>query len=195
MKVFLDVGAHTGQTLLAAQRWNFDRIVSFEPASVNLKHLRELVDSRTTIEPFGLWDRTGQQDLHDIGSQGASIWERPNRARTKECCSFVRATDWFRDNLHASDTVWLKVNTEGAELDILTDLLDSGEFDKVSFAVVMWDARKIPQLAPRMQKVKARIEAKYPPPRVVDSNDMRGAATHTGRVDTWLTLTGAVQRR
>lgn len=194
MKVFLDVGAHQGQTLLAALRWNFDRIVCFEPAAENVRCLRELGDERTEICHFGLWSRTGPATLFDTGSQGASLWKRPGRATTPERCVFTRASDWMRAHIKDGDQVWMKLNAEGAELDIITDLLDSGEMERISYSVVMWDAHKIPAVAPRLAAVKARLAGKYDAPRVVSSKDVKPALTHVGRIDSWLKMTKGVER-
>lgn len=194
MKVLLDVGAHTGQTLTAAQRWDFDRIVCFEPAPVNHESLRELADKRTVIEPFGLWNRDATMPLYDIGSQGASIWKRPGRSTVSEQCKFVRASSWMRDNLKLTDVVWMKVNAEGAEIDIINDLLDSDMFGRVDFLEVMWDAHKIPAVSSGLARVQARL-AEFKSPRVISSKLVPPAKTHVARIDNWLTLTKAVARR
>jgi FkbM family methyltransferase len=193
MKVFLDVGAHTGQTLAAAKRWDFDRIVCFEPVQEHQKVLEKLADRRTQIVPYGLWDRDETAELYDPGSQGASLWKRPGRPETHISCTFVSAAEWLRDNAYSGDTVWMKLNVEGAELDIVTDLLDSGTIECISFLQVMWDARKIPALANQLALVRARVEARYQPPRVVSSATFELSATHTARIDSWLAMTGGVK--
>jgi FkbM family methyltransferase len=193
MKVFLDVGAHTGQTLTAAQRWDFDKIVCFEPCATNWPYLQELADKRTVIERFGLWNKTITVPLYDPGSQGGSIWKRPGRSTKSEMCDFVRASDWLRDNV-AGCTVWMKVNAEGAEIDILNDLLDSGAFALVDYLEVMWDANKIPAVAGGLSKVQARLK-ECPVPRVINSKQVPPAKTHVARIDNWLTMTGAAERR
>jgi len=192
-KVLLDVGAHVGQTLTAALRWDFDRIVCFEPAASNVRHLREIADKRTSVKPFGLWNENAQKPLYDTGSQGASLWKRPKRSTEREDCCFVRATDWFIDELRPDDTVWMKLNAEGAEIDILTDLLDSGQFDRVSYLLVMWDAHKIPAVAPRLAAMKKRM-AEFGSPRVISSKEVEPAVSHIGRIDNWLKLTCGVSR-
>jgi len=193
MKVFLDVGAHTGQTLAAAKRWDFDRIVCFEPVHEHQKMLAKLADQRTQIVPYGLWDRDEAAELYDPGSQGASLWKRPGRPETHISCTFVSAAEWLRDNIYPGDTAWMKLNVEGAELDIVTDLLDSGTMAYISFLQVMWDARKIPEIAGRLNAVRNRVEAKYQPPRVVSSATFELSATHTARIDSWLAMTGSVK--
>lgn len=194
MKVFLDVGAHTGQTLTAAQRWEFDRIVCFEPVAENCTFLRELADKRTIIEPFGLWNKTAAMPVYDAGSQGGSLWKRPGRSTKNEKCHFVRASDWLRENIAVRDQVWMKVNAEGAEIDILNDLLDTNTFSFVDFLEVMWDAHKIPAVANGLAKVQVRL-SEFPAPRVISSKLVPPAKTHVARIDNWLTMTGAVERR
>jgi FkbM family methyltransferase len=189
MRIFLDVGAHTGQTLLAAQRWPFDRIVCFEPVAANIALLRELADRRTTIEPYGLWNKTATAPIFDPGSQGGSLWKRPKRPHGHEMCQFVRAADWLDLSVNDGDQVWMKLNAEGAELDIITDMLDSGAVARLTHLLVMWDASKIPQIRDRLEAVQARL-AEYTGLHVRSSKDIDPAKTHVGRIDNWLALTG-----
>lgn len=189
MRVFLDVGAHIGQTLAAAKRWNFDRIVCFEPATQHLPALEALADERTSIRSFGLLDRTVDLPLYNVGGQGASLWKRPERSKASEMCSFVRASDWLNDQVPGCE-VWMKLNVEGAELDILTDLMDTGAIRRINYLLVMWDARKIPEIAPRMEEVRARL-ATYTRPIVTDSRDIPDAKTREERIDGWLATTPA----
>lgn len=152
MRVFLDVGAHTGQSLLEARRWDFDRIVSFEPASQCWPMLDEQAarDPRVTIERFGLFSKQEQRTLYLPSSKGAGLWWRERKhggEPATQPCSVVRASDWFAEHLSPSDVVFAKLNCEGSEVPILNDLLDSGEFGKVTRALVRLDAMKIPEIA------------------------------------------------
>lgn len=192
MKVFLDVGAHVGQTLAAALTWQFDRIVCFEPAEPNIPALRKMADRRTEVKPFGLWDRAADAPLYNIGTQGASLWQRPGRPLTNRPCKFVRASAWLQENTHADDIIWMKLNVEGAELDVLTDLLDSGEFRRIRHLLVMWDAGKIPEIAPRVAAVRERLA---PWPNVTGSKDLPPAPTAAGRISGWIKATGEVDLR
>src|SRR5262249_33531928 len=125
LKVFLDVGAHDGASLHAVRdpKYGFDRIYCFEPASSCWPVLEAVSDERVTVCRFGLWDRTGEHTLYDTGSVGASVFaDKFAGARAGEPARFVRATDWFLDNLGERDVVFLKLNCEGAEVDIVEDL-------------------------------------------------------------------------
>ena len=55
MKIFLDVGAHKGQTLKIAleEKYGFDKIYCFEPVSECCDVLRTYRDERVTICEYG----------------------------------------------------------------------------------------------------------------------------------------------
>lgn len=188
MKVFLDVGANTGQSLMAAlePEFAFDRIVCFEPASACWPRLKALADKRVKIEKFGLWDKDAEQPIFQPGSKGAGMWKKDKGTSDEtETCRFVRASDWLRDNVRAKDETFLKLNCEGAECDILDDLLDSGEFEKVSFVMVDFDVRKIAAMKHREEELRARL-ARFGFPRVAYCKDVMKGETHQDRIKNWL---------
>ena len=191
MKIFLDVGAHRGQTLAAVQERDFDRIYAFEPVSQHWPELELIADKRARVERFGLWNRTAEVELFDPGTKGAGMWIKDKRRKdtpiTRELCKFQRATDWFRANLRDGDRVWLKLNCEGCECDILDDLLDSGEFHRVAYLMVDFDVRKIAALQHRQGQMMERLSA-YPPPRVMVSRAAMVGDTHRDRILHWLDL-------
>jgi FkbM family methyltransferase len=191
-KIFLDVGANTGQSLMAALDRDFDRIVCFEPAPLCWPFLEKLATKRVQIERFGLWNKDELQALFEPGTKGAGMWVKDKRLLTDkpltaQVCAFRNASDWFRDNIKEGQKVWLKLNCEGAECDILDDLLDSGEFDKVTYAMVDFDSRKISALKHREPETRARLDA-YPFPRVAYSKDVMVGQTHQDRIHNWLRL-------
>jgi FkbM family methyltransferase len=189
VKVFLDVGAHCGQTLAAVLEKDFDRIHCFEPVSQHWGVLRALSDKRTTVHKFGLWNRAAQADLIDPGTKGAGMWikdgRKPGAKVIRETCEFRRASDWFRKHIKSTDTVYLKLNCEGCECDILDDLLDSGEFEKVTYALIAFDVRKISSQRHRQDEILARL-APYSSPRVIDTQTLKAGATHKDRIHNWL---------
>lgn len=196
MRVFLDVGANTGQTLSAVLGQGFDRIVCFEPAAQCWKKLDELAASarrepgagKVAIERFGLWDRDCRHPLFQPGTQGGGLWKKDRGLiDATELCDFRCASDWTRANLRRQDEVFLKLNCEGAECDILDDLLNSGEFEKVTFLMVDFDVRKISALKHREKEIRARLGA-YPFPRVAFCKDVMRGATHSDRIRHWLSL-------
>jgi FkbM family methyltransferase len=190
LKVFLDVGANTGQTLMAV-KGRFDRIVCFEPAPPCWPHLAKLADTTVRIEHFGLWNRTGEQAIFEPGRKGAGMWKKDKgQSDETQVCRFVRASDWFRENVSAEDENVLKLNVEGAECDILDDLLDSGEFAKVSRVMVDFDVRKITGMKHREAELRERLEP-FGFPRVAFCKDVMKGETHQDRIRNWLRLVAA----
>lgn len=190
-KIFLDVGAHHGQSLAAALEKDFDRIHCFEPVSSNWPILLKMADKRTSIHKFGLWNKDTKATLFDPGTKGAGMWVKDKRrtdtAITQEVCEFRRASDWFRENIKSTHRVYLKMNCEGCECDILDDLLDSGEFDKVAHLMVDFDVRKISGMKHREAETRDRLAA-YPSPRVMYCRDVMSGPTHKARILNWLRL-------
>lgn len=157
----LDVGAHLGETLHEAMRpqWRFDRIYSFEPASACWTTLDACADARVQICRFGLWHQTTRMILHDPGLIGASVASQKAISTSVEECDFVDAASWFATNLTSDDVVFIKLNCEAAECDVLDRLLDTGEISKVRHMLVHFDVRKVPSLADRAREVEGRLRS------------------------------------
>lgn len=193
MRVFLDVGANTGQTVKAIldPKYRFDRIVCFEPDEACCRELALIPDARIEIQPFGLWKETCKKILYDPGTLGGSIFSDKVDvdARNHQTCSLVRASDWFRDNLGGADEVIMKMNCEGSECDIIDDLLDSGAYRKVTFAMIDFDVRKVPSMAHREAQVRKRLQAGGFDNYHLEHEVMIGPS-HAARIRNWLRIVG-----
>lgn len=195
MKVFLDVGAHEGSSLHSVRdpKYGFDRIYCFEPAATCWPALDAVTDSRVQVCRFGLWNRTAEHELYDPGSRGASMFEDKFRLKPAgETARFVRASDWFRDNLSADDEIYVKLNCEGAEVDIVEDLLDSGQLGRVRSMMIDPDVRKIPSLAHRERQLEERLASSGLTNYFMEEQVMLGK-THRDRIQNWLRVAGAEQ--
>jgi len=193
MKVFLDVGAHEGASLNAVRdpKYGFDRIYCFEPARSCWPALESVRDDRVVVCRFGLWNRTCEHALYDPGSAGASLFaDKFSSTRPDEVASFVRATDWFRDNLGRDDEIFLKLNCEGAEVDIVEDLLESRELARARSVMIDPDVRKIPSQAHRERELRERLAASGLTNYALEEDVMIGA-THRARIQHWLCVAGA----
>lgn len=187
-RIFLDVGANSGQTVAALFDWDFDQIYCFEPSSVcwrRLKHYARL-DDRVRVKRYGLWKETCERTVYGPDTKGGSLWRKDNCTSNEiESCQFRRASDWFRQHLKAGDIVFLKMNCEGAECDILDDLLDSGEFSKVSFAMIDFDVHKIASQKHREAPTRQRL-APFGFPRVAFAEQVMIGPTHQVKIANWL---------
>lgn len=161
MKVFLDIGAHDGETLQVVRDpvWGFDRIVCFEPAPVCWPKIEALADSRVELCRFGLWKDDAIIALHNPGQIGASMSADKDKVTDVIPCDFRDAARWFADNLRDEDEVYAKINAEGAEVDIIDNLATAGELRRIDHLLVHFDVRKIPSLRDREPAMRAQLEA------------------------------------
>jgi FkbM family methyltransferase len=188
----LDIGTHVGERLpgVLDPQFGFEKIVCFEPASACWSHLERFGDPRIAICRFGLSNQTTEAPLFDPGTVRASTTELAGvETKGPETAHFVRATDWFRENVRADDEVFMKLNVEGGECDILEDLLDSGEIAKVSSALVHFDVRKFPSLQHREGEVQRKFRTSGVD--ILIDADLVPGQTRVSRVQRWLREAGA----
>lgn len=172
MKIFLDIGSNRGQTIDAILeprhgferlfcKYDFQKIYGFEPVpALHDVVSKKFSDPRITVLPIGLWKETCDKPIYSPGSQSGSIFmDKINvDPALSTTCKFVRASDWFRDHVAGMDEVYLKLNCEGSEVDIIEDLLDSNEYRKITSIGVSFDVRKIPSQRHREQEIRTRLE-------------------------------------
>ena len=161
MKIFLDVGAHIGETLTVAlaDKYGFDKLYCFEPVPECCAVLRNFQDKRVIVCEYGLWNENCIMPLYDPQSLGASIFKDKfgNRLVHWKYAQFIRASDWFKQYLKDDDHVYLKLNCEGAECGILDDLITSGQYRKIAVAMIDFDVYKIPSQKHLASKIKATL--------------------------------------
>jgi hypothetical protein len=101
--------------------------------------------------------------LYNDGWEGGTIHADYRSALAPESgtatakCRFVRASEWFSENLKGGDEIFLKLNCEGSECDIVNDLLDSGEYAKVKATLIDFDVRKSPSKIHQEISLRARL--------------------------------------
>lgn len=146
-RIFLDVGGHYGETLeeVMAPYWAFDHVFTFEPdpdcvAIIKEKFSQELADDRLSIVQAGLSSREGEALLYgDNQGGGATILENKkgmDRAVVKSI-PLLNAATFLRATLREVDVPYLKLNCEGAEVEILNHLVAEGLIHR--FASIMAD--------------------------------------------------------
>lgn len=155
MKIFLDVGSHSGQTLVEVIRnnYHFDVIHCFEPMPGEYNRLTEkfgslALNKKVVFHNYGLLDKTVSLDLHGTNvDKGSSIFPNKERMKGRELktrCEFKRASEFFEENISNDDLVVMKINVEGSECIIMNDLLDSKECFKIDNVMIDFDIRKVP---------------------------------------------------
>ena len=170
-KVFLDIGAHVGETLQVAmrERWAFDRIVCFEPAPQCWADLEALADERVELCKFGLWTCDTTMALHDPGAIGASLFAAKSISVESAMVDLRDAAHWFSANISATDEVIVKVNCEGAECDLLAHLLAAGELSNIREMVVHFDVRKVDGSEGKEEPVRRALDEARVPYRAAET--------------------------
>lgn len=151
--VFLDIGAHWGETLdeVLSPVWRFDVVYAFEPDPeavriISEKFAADIDSGKLVLVPAALSNRDGEADLFG-GNEGggASLYaEKTNIDAAKhETVKLISASGFFRKHFKGGDIILAKLNCEGGEVDILSDLAQSGEIQKIARLVVDFDIRKV----------------------------------------------------
>jgi FkbM family methyltransferase len=174
VRVFVDVGGHYGETLAVAlnPKWGFDRVYSLEPSAACLRVLSKFRDPRLVIEPIALSNRTGSAILYGSGLLGGSVYANKRQKADKleqETIRLVRASDWL--STVPDGEIFLKLNCEGSEVDILENLLDTGMISRIRSIYVDFDIRKVEGQERRQQEIEGRMNGvRYVSPDILGCN-------------------------
>jgi FkbM family methyltransferase len=127
--IFIEVGAHRGQSYEIAKnpKFGFDEFWLIEPSSFAFKYLKRISDKKVRIFNFGLGDLNASTKLYRSGARGASLFKEKFQildSRETETIEVRRASDFLEKVLSTSE-VYIRINCEGSEVKILSDLLDS----------------------------------------------------------------------
>lgn len=192
MRIFLDVGAHYGETLDVAlnPKWGFHTVHCFEPASSLVYLLEKFHDKRVVIHPFGLAAESRDTILFGAGLLGASIYSQKkfldsNSINVTEAIKLKKFSDWLLENTEQADELYLKMNCEGSEVDILENLISSGLFSRISSIYVDFDIRKVPGQEYRQVLIEKKLDLLSVSLYTPDSLGLSG----TMAVEKWLSLT------
>lgn len=160
-RVFLDIGAHTGETLsvVRSSRWRFDQIFCFEPAPACWSALERLADERVEVCRFGLWDSTESVPLNNPGEVGASVASDKDSVETQLICEFRDVAEWFAEHVSAHDEIFVKINVEGAEAEVIERLYRSGELTKIAHLLIHLDVRKSPSRRHLEKSLRGQLES------------------------------------
>jgi hypothetical protein len=102
----------------------------------------------------------------------------------------MRASEWFRENIHDGDTMFLKLNCEDSECDIIEDLLASGDLARIFASMIDFDVRKIPSQRHREAETREKL-AQTGLKNYYYCEDVMIGSTHIARIQNWLHEVGA----
>jgi FkbM family methyltransferase len=192
MRVFLDIGSHEGQTLDVVVRPEhaFDVIYAFEPMPAQYETLRERFEDfpAVRLRNYGLGDETATLPLYGSNmDMEASMYPAKNDVDSSVVthCDFLEASEFFASYLTQDMTVIVKLNCEGAEVEILRNLMDTGEIWKCSDIVVDFDVRKIPGMEASEATIMRDLRS-VGFTRIIEREYVMLGETHAERITHWL---------
>jgi FkbM family methyltransferase len=194
MRVFLDIGAHTGETLdeVLKDKYAFDRVICFEPSQTCIQALNKyaIKDPRVEILQIGLSNEDSTKTLYNPGELNGSIFsENDSEDDVKESITLVDADTWYSKNLDPSDFVVIKTNCEGSEVNIIDSFLKGNSFNYFYTLLVTFDIRDYPSMAHKELEIRKRLKASgYK--NFCFSDDMMIGPTHEKRIENWLSSFG-----
>ncbi|KAF0676807.1 FkbM family methyltransferase [Profundibacterium mesophilum] len=171
----LDCGANMG-VVTAQLAATGAEVIAFEPDPFAFAHLtqRFAEQANVTLVNAALGVEEGQVILNraenfDSNPQGASVKSTimpGGRAIARENGIEVRLADTpaLIETLIAErgEIAFVKMDIEGAELDILEALDNGGQLERIRCLVAETHERKFKHLRPRFRTLRRRLEEKYP---------------------------------
>ena len=195
MRIFIDIGGHKGHSVLAALDpiFSFDKIYSFEPNANLAAEIRKIKDPRLTVICAGLGDRFEKAILYRSGTLSGSFFQDgPEFGGTgrQEVATVLKSGEILPALIPSGSFVRIKLNCEGAEIAILQNLIDLGCADLAMWALIDFDAEKIPSLKGKAATIEQALRS-LGISWLVPSECQRGMITNYGGVRNYLFRAGA----
>jgi len=157
-KVFLDVGAHAGESLTEAldARHAFDVVFAIEPSK---RCILPEDSPRVNVQRLALSNHTCVSTLFGSGTAAASVYSDNHDVATSvsETVEVVSAADWFRSNLEVGDEVYMRLDCGGSEVDVLEDLMRTGLLAMCAFVFVDFTVSSVPSQAHREHEIREQL--------------------------------------
>jgi FkbM family methyltransferase len=146
VQIFVDIGAHIGESLEVAleRQYSLKRLLALEPSAFGLKHLHRFRDSRLEIFDFGVGNRDSKEVLYGAGSVGGSLFkDKVPHWDINEEVSIRKFSTWFKKHIQTDDQVWIKINVEGAEKEVIEELRYLKNYN-IESVLISFDVEKVP---------------------------------------------------
>jgi FkbM family methyltransferase len=134
----VDVGGLTGDwaSKIYGRYSCYIDIYEPHPVSANKAALNFLQNAKVDVVPFALSSVEGTMTLY--GEVGSASLYKEGDTTTAHTVRVMKASDVFNLNYSIRDIDVLKINIEGAEYDVLTDLLDNYNVTKIKRLLIQF---------------------------------------------------------
>jgi hypothetical protein len=140
-------------------KYGFEKYLVFEPSLDALDYLRNYIDEKITLFPFGLGKEDVDTWLYNSGTVGASIFAdkfKGGSGVSKELISIRKASVILKPYLE-KNKVYMRINCEGSEIDIIEELLSASLLRSSHSFLVDFDILKINPMYP-IENLFSRLE-------------------------------------
>ena len=144
-KIYIDCGVYKGEEIKIAEEY-FDRIYGFEPFYNELKdNYNFKYEDKITIYDKGLSNKNGESKIYKTDTLiGSSLYSNKfNLFNNFKNIEIIKLSDFIKQNLNKEDIIFIKINIEGSEIDVLEDLYNNNMFDYIHSIHVDYDYTKI----------------------------------------------------
>jgi FkbM family methyltransferase len=152
--IFVDVGSHRGEVLPEVLKpiYTFSEVFCIEPSTLGQKSLSRYLDRRIRVMPWAAWSADGEMVLHSAGSVGGSLF--PDKKQEKTTTEIVETRNfgqWLEEN-YLEREIFIKINVEGAEYEILKSLLGKRCTSYIKAILLSFDMPKVPSLGTKQDE-------------------------------------------
>lgn len=190
MRTFVDIGSHVGQTITEVihPRWSFDRIHAIEPMPAQLQVLHWLFRGHPRVRLHGLALTDGIDG--SVPMYGTNTELEASLYATKvdvdpAVITRVPAVDaawWFATQLDVPGEVYVNLNAEGAEIDVIDSLERGGQLKRITALLIDFDCVKV--LGHEREEKRIRQTLEYAGVRY--TSDYPDEPTHGEMIAAWL---------
>lgn len=186
--IFLDVGAHEGQTLEEVTKpgYGFSRVIAFEPMPEQFAALLERYGDTVELHNCALVDFDGYAWMYGTNEHlEASLFSDHADVdkRVKHMVAAVDAGQWLKHEL-GDEPLTVKLNCEGAECAIVRSIIAAGQHHKIARLMIDFDVRKIRSAVNEERDTRQLLEQHGVP--YAAAEDVMYGATHQERIAWWL---------
>jgi len=152
-KIFLDVGAANGNSIKFFRENHKEsdqfEIYSFEPFPKNIEELEQF-KPKVTVIPAAVWSFDGEIPMYTGKPKSGSMYADKITGKVslenKIMVPCIDLAKFIMENFKKEDEIWIKMNIEGSEYEVVPHLHKHGLIDWFDSIYIRWHATKIPSL-------------------------------------------------
>lgn len=151
--VFVDCGGHCGESIALARKLFGKKLTvyCFEPVPSLAQRLTLFWenDPKVKIIEAAVSNKTGKAPLYlsSAFTDGSSLIAKKKTGKLvigkPVVAKTIRLSNWIVRHLKEFDSIYLKLDVEGAEFEILDDLINSGVIRRIEKIFVEWHDHKL----------------------------------------------------